>query len=123
MRHRISTKFDMLVFEYLVSQQIPKGVIFVLERIGSIMSVRLSSPLNGQWLGLNLFFLGKIHIFLINYKIMEIKAEKLLPIILDFAKQYLDKKDFKKLMEKFDGDSDYESDELLKKTGGLKGLL
>lgn len=35
----------------------------------------------------------------------------------------MDKKDFKKLMEKFDGDEDYESDDLLKKTGGLKGLL
>ena len=113
----------MLVFEYLVSQQVPEGVILILERIGSIMSVRLASSFDGQGLRHNLVFLGKIHIFLINYKIMEIKAEKLLPIILDFAKQYLDKKDFKKLMEKFDGDSDYESDELLKKTGGLKGLL
>ena len=53
----------------------------------------------------------------------EIKAEKLVPLLLHFAQDYLDKKDYKKLVKHFDSKVDVAADAIVQKTGGIKGLL
>ena len=53
----------------------------------------------------------------------EINAEKLVPLLLHFAQEYLDKKDYKKLVKHFDSEVDVAADLIVKKTGGIKGLL
>ena len=52
----------------------------------------------------------------------EIEAEKLVPLVLHFAKEYLHKKDYKKLVKHM-GEVDVDNDELVKKVGGIRGLL
>ena len=54
-----------------------------------------------------------------------LEADSLLPLVLHFAKEYLQKKDFKKLLKNFDGkdDLDLEDDKFVKATGGIQGLL
>ena len=53
----------------------------------------------------------------------EIKADKLVPLVLHFAQEFLDKKDFKKLKKNFDDDVELEDDLFVKETGGIRGLL
>ena len=53
----------------------------------------------------------------------EIEAEKIVPLVLHFAKEYLHKKDYKKLVKHMGDDVDVDSDELVKKVGGIRGLL
>ena len=58
-------------------------------------------------------------------KAVSIEADDLVPLVLHFAKEYLDKKDYKKLCKNFNGneDLDLENDKFVKSTGGIKGLL
>ena len=53
----------------------------------------------------------------------EINAEKLVPLLLHFAQDYLDKKDYKKLAKYLDTGVDVAQDPIVKQTGGLQGLL
>ena len=53
---------------------------------------------------------------------MEISAEQLLPLVLDFAEQYLTEDDFETLKSSFKSDVDYKKD-ILVKNGGLKAIL
>ena len=55
---------------------------------------------------------------------MKVKAEHLLPLVLDFAKQYLSEKDFKKLTKSLDreGECEFEKSVLVKQ-GGLSEIL
>ena len=45
-----------------------------------------------------------------------------MPLVMHFAKEYLHKKDYKKLAKHM-SDADVDEDALVKKTGGIRGLL